>query len=144
MLSGRTAHVEWLGARLREHIDRVFVLKGGMGPKQRAQMSQELASTQACQRIIVATGSYVGEGLDDSRLDTLFLAMPISWQGTLQQYVGRLHRLHESKKVVEVYDYVDYSIPMLARMFDRRLRGYKALGYAIHSEGAALSDEEPN
>ena len=59
--------------------------------------------------------------------------MPISWRGTLQQYVGRLHRLHDSKNVVEVYDYVDSSIPMLARMFDKRLRGYKALGYAIHS-----------
>jgi integrase len=79
-------------------------------------MSQELASTQACQRIIVATGSYIGEGFDDSRLDTLFLAMPISWRGTLRQYVGRLHRLHDGKKVVEVYDYVDSSIPMLARM----------------------------
>lgn len=79
------------------------------------------------------TGSYIGEGFDDSRLDTLFLAMPISWRGTLQQYVGRLHRLHDSKKVVEVCYYVDSSIPMVARMFDKRLRGYKALGYAIHS-----------
>jgi superfamily II DNA or RNA helicase len=85
-----------------------------MGPQQRAQMSRELASTQACQRIIVATGSYIGEGFDDPRLDTLFLAMPISWRGTLQQHVGRLHRLHDRKKVVEVYDYVDSSIPMLA------------------------------
>jgi len=71
-------------------------------------------------------------------------AMPVSWQGTLQQYVGRLHRLHDSKKVVEVYAYVDYSIPMLARMFDKRLRGYKELGYAIHSEDAALADGEVN
>ncbi len=83
-------------------------------------------------RIIIATGSYIGEGFDDSRLDTLFLAMPISWHGTLQQYVGRLHRLHDGKKIVEVYDYVDSSIPMLARMFEKRLRGYKALGYSIH------------
>jgi superfamily II DNA or RNA helicase len=96
-------------------------------------LTQELAATEGCSRIIVATGSYIGEGFDDSRLDTLFLAMPISWRGTLQQYVGRLHRLHDSKTVVEVYDYVDSSIPMLARMFDKRLRGYKALGYAIHS-----------
>jgi superfamily II DNA or RNA helicase len=144
VLSGRTAHVEWLGDRLREQVDRVFVLKGGMGPKQRARMSQELASTQACQRIIVATGSYIGEGFDDSRLDTLFLAMPISWRGTLQQYVGRLHRLHDGKKVVEVYDYVDSSIPMLARMFDKRLRGYNALGYTIQSQHGALTDAEAN
>jgi superfamily II DNA or RNA helicase len=72
-------------------VDRVFVLKGGMGSKQRTQIAQELAATQAYPRIIVATGSYIGEGFDDSRLDTLFLAMPISWRGTLQQYVGRLH-----------------------------------------------------
>jgi superfamily II DNA or RNA helicase len=144
VLSGRTAHVEWLGDQLRERVDRVFVLKGGMGPKQRAKMSQELASTQACKRIIVATGSYVGEGFDDSRLDTLFLAMPISWRGTLQQYVGRLHRLHDGKKVVEVYDYVDSSIPMLARMFDKRLRGYNALGYTIQSERGVLTDARAN
>jgi superfamily II DNA or RNA helicase len=68
---------------------------------------------------------------DDPRLDTLFLPMPISWHGTLQQYVGRLHRLLDSKKVVEVYDYLDSSIPMLARMFETRLRGYRALGYTI-------------
>ena len=70
---------------------------------------------------------------DDPRLDTLFLVMPISWRGTLQQYVGRLHRLHEGKKVIEVYDYVDSAIPMLARMFQKRLQGYKALGYTIHA-----------
>jgi len=92
--------------------------------------------------VIVATGSYIGEGFDDSRLDTLFLAMPISWRGTLQQYVGRLHRLHDSKKVVEVYDYVDSSIPMLARMFEKRLRGYKALGYSINSEAETLVSGE--
>jgi superfamily II DNA or RNA helicase len=141
VLSGRTDHVEWLGARLRDHIERVFVLKGGMGPKQRATVTQELAATEGCPGIIVATGSYIGEGFDDSRLDTLFLAMPISWRGTLQQYVGRLHRLHDSKKVVEVFDYVDSSIPMLARMFDKRLRGYKALGYAIHPGDAGLVEK---
>ena len=79
---------------------------------------------------------FVDERLDP-RLDTLFLAMPISWHGTLQQYVGRLHRLFDSKKVVEVYDYVDSSIPMLSRMFEKRLRGYKALGYTIHEADIA-------
>jgi superfamily II DNA or RNA helicase len=96
---------------------RVFVLKGGMGSKQRAKVAQEFAETENLPRVIVVTGSYIGEGFDDSRLDTLFLAMPISWRGTLQQYVGRLHRLHASKKVVEVYDYVDSFIRMIARMF---------------------------
>ena len=135
VLSGRTDHVEWLGARLREHTDRVFVLKGGMGSKQRAKVAQEFSETENLSRVIVATGSYIGEGFDDSRLDTLFLAMPISWRGTLQQYVRRLHRLHDEKKVVEVYDYVDSEVPMLARMFTKRLGGYKALGYTIHERG---------
>ena len=75
--------------------------------------------------MILATGSYIGEGFDDPRLDTLFLTMPISWRGTLQQYVGRLHRIHDGKKVVRVYDYVDSAVPMLARMFERRLNGYR-------------------
>ncbi|MGC2657905.1 MAG: DEAD/DEAH box helicase family protein [Bryobacteraceae bacterium] len=139
VLSGRTAHVEHLGAAIRKQVDRVFVLKGAMGAKQRAQVSHELAEAQNCSRVIVATGSYIGEGFDDSRLDTLFLAMPISWHGTLQQYVGRLHRLHDGKKVVEVYDYVDSAIAMLARMFDRRLRGYRALGYLIPSADVTSS-----
>jgi superfamily II DNA or RNA helicase len=82
-------------------------------------------------RVILATGSYIGEGFDDARLDTLFLAMPISWKGTLQQYVGRLHRLHDAKRVVRVYDYVDSNVPMLARLYARRLKGYSAIGYRI-------------
>jgi len=83
------------------------------------------------QRLILATGSYIGEGFDDARLDTLFLAMPISWKGTLQQYVGRLHRLHDNKRFVQVYDYVDNYVLMLARMYERRLKGYAAIGYVI-------------
>jgi superfamily II DNA or RNA helicase len=82
-------------------------------------------------RLILATGSYIGGGFDDARLDTLFLAMPISWKGTLQQYVGRLHRLHDNKRVVQVYDYVDDGVSMLARMFERRLKGYSAIGYSV-------------
>jgi superfamily II DNA or RNA helicase len=138
VLSGRTEHVERLCVRLRQHCDKVLMLTGGMAVKERGRIMQELAIEDA-PRIVIATGSYIGEGFDDSRLDTLFLAMPISWHGTLQQYVGRLHRLHDSKKVVEVYDYVDSSIRMLARMFEKRLRGYKALGYSIHETGGAPS-----
>ncbi len=136
VLSGRTEHVERLCMRLRQHCDKVVMLKGGMAEKERNRLMQELDVDDA-PRIVVATGSYIGEGFDDPRLDTLFLAMPISWRGTLQQYVGRLHRLHDSKKIVEVYDYVDASIPMLARMFDKRLQGYKALGYLIHQTDVA-------
>jgi superfamily II DNA or RNA helicase len=79
----------------------------------------------------LATGSYIGEGFDDARLDTLLLAMPISWKGTLQQYVGRLQWLYDAKHVVRVYDYVDSNVPMLARMYARRLKGYSAIGYRI-------------
>ena len=81
-------------------------------------------------RIVLATGRFIGEGFDDPWLDTLFLAMPISWRGTLQQYAGRLHREHADKHEVRIYDYVDREVPMLLRMFERRLRGYRAIGYA--------------
>ena len=85
--------------------------------------------------MILATGSYLGEGFDDPRLDTLLLAMPISWKGTLQQYVGRLHRLHDSKSEVHVYDYADVMVPMLARIYKKRLAGYSALGYTVTEVG---------
>jgi len=126
VLTGRTEHLARLEAKLSGIVNNVFVLKGGMGRKQSKAIS-------VAPRVILATGSYIGEGFDDARLDTLFLAMPISWKGTLQQYVGRLHRLHDSKRVVEVYDYVDSSVLMLARMYDRRLRGYADMGYTITS-----------
>ena len=80
---------------------------------------------------MLATGRYLGEGFDDSRLDTLFLVMPISWTGTLAQYVGRLHRDHDGKREVIVYDYVDQAVPVLARMAAKREKGYKALGYVL-------------
>lgn len=81
------------------------------------------------ERVILATGRFVGEGFDDARLDTLFLVMPISWKGTLQQYAGRLHRLYESKREVQIYDYVDIHVPVLTRMYKKRLKGYHAMGY---------------
>lgn len=86
----------------------------------------------------VATGRFIGEGFDDPRLDTLFLTLPVSWRGTIAQYVGRLHRLHEGKREVRVYDYADLNVPMLARMFDRRCRGYEALGYTILLPASAV------
>jgi len=84
-------------------------------------------------RLVLATGRYIGEGFDDARLDTLFLAMPVSWKGTLVQYSGRLHRLYPGKTEVRIYDYVDREVPMLHRMFEKRLRGYRAIGYARDS-----------
>jgi len=88
--------------------------------------------------VVLATGRFIGEGFDDPRLDTLFLALPVSWHGTIAQYVGRLHRLHEGKREARVYDYADLDLPMLARMFDRRCRGYEALGYTILLPASAM------
>lgn len=119
----------------------MVILKGGMGKKQRRAAAEKLASIpDGVPRVILATGSYIGEGFDDSRLDTLFLTMPISWRGTLQQYVGRLHRVHDGKKIVRVYDYVDAQVPMLARMYERRLKGYRAIGYEPEAEDDNDSD----
>jgi superfamily II DNA or RNA helicase len=103
-----------------------------VGAKQREKLAESLAAVPGDEpRVILATGSYLGEGFDDSRLDTLLLAMPISWKGTLQQYVGRLHRLHDNKSEVHVYGYADVMVPMLARMYKKRLAGYSALGYTV-------------
>jgi len=132
VLTGRTEHITHLKTALADRVRNIIVLKGGMGRKQRREVNESLAAIpEAEQRLILATGSYIGEGFDDARLDTLFLAMPISWKGTLQQYVGRLHRLHDAKRVVEVYDYVDGNIMMLARMYGRRLKGYGDMGYTV-------------
>ena len=133
VLTNRTEHIERLASGLTG-VGEVLILKGGMGSKQRQALAERLTSIpESVPRVILATGSYIGEGFDDSRLDTLFLTMPISWYGTLQQYVGRLHRIHHGKKVVRVYDYVDAHVPMLARMYEKRLRGYRAIGYRAGS-----------
>jgi superfamily II DNA or RNA helicase len=140
VLTHRTDHLERLAVELSS-IEHVLILKGGMGKKQRQAAAEKLRSIpEGRTRVILATGSYIGEGFDDSRLDTLFLTMPISWRGTLQQYVGRLHRVHDGKKVVCVYDYVDHQVPMLARMYDRRLRGYKAIGYELEGDESGEAD----
>lgn len=81
--------------------------------------------------VIIATGRFAGEGFDEPRLDTLFLAMPISWRGTLQQYAGRLHRRRTGKIRVVIHDYVDTGSPVLARMYERRIRGYRSMGYVV-------------
>lgn len=86
--------------------------------------------------IILATGRFIGEGFDEPRLDTLFLTLPISWKGTLQQYAGRLHRRYDSKKTVIIYDYVDSKVGVLSRMFKKRLTGYSSIGYRIQEEQA--------
>ena len=109
----------------------LVVLRGGMSAKDRKVATTALNAADGDERLILATGRYIGEGFDDARLDTLFLTMPIAWKGTLAQYVGRLHRLHDRKKDVLVVDYVDQAVPVLARMAAKRRAGYRALGYVI-------------
>jgi len=132
VLTERTAHRDLLAEALSSRIPHVFTLSSGAGVRKRADLAERMAAVpEGAPRVLVATGRLVGEGFDDARLDTLFLAMPISWRGTLQQYAGRLHRLHDDKREVIVYDYVDETHPMLARMWEKRLRGYRAMGYRV-------------
>ena len=142
-LTERTSHVDEFATRLVGLVKHIVVLKGGMGAKQRRAVSEQLRAIPSNEeRVLLATGRYIGEGFDDARLDTLFLAMPISWRGTLQQYVGRLHRLYDSKHEVIVYDYVDGCIPVLSAMYAKRVRGYEAVGCQIQDgdrSGAAVS-----
>jgi len=135
VLSLRTAHVELLAKRLTEEVPNVIILMGGMGKKLTKQAFQQLADIPVDKNfILVATGHFIGEGFDEPRLDTLFLAMPISWKGTLQQYAGRLHRLFKTKKEVRIYDYVDIQVKMLEKMYQKRLNGYASMGYKAKSE----------
>lgn len=132
VLTERKEHVLLLAERIKKLAKNVFVMQGGMGLRQRNQLLADLqAIPEGEERIIIATGKYLGEGYDDARLDTLFLVMPVSWKGTLAQYVGRLHRLHHAKTEVRIFDYVDSIVPMLDKMSVKRIAGYKSLGYRI-------------
>lgn len=130
VLTERRDHVDYFAKRLHRMARNVIVLRGGMGTKQRrAAMDQLAAIPHEEERLVLATGRFAGEGFDDARLDTLFLTMPVSWKGTLVQYAGRLHRSYRGKSEVRIFDYVDSQVPMLWRMFEKRLRGYTEMGY---------------
>src|SRR2546427_613370 len=129
----------------RTSPDYLYAMRPGAGPSRCEETScrgtlhsSGLRSPNTTGRVILATGRFIGEGFDDPRLDSLFLTMPVSWRGTIAQYAGRLHRLHEGKREVRVYDYADLDVPMLAKMFDRRCRGYEALGYTILLPASAM------
>ncbi|HEX4961862.1 MAG TPA: DEAD/DEAH box helicase family protein [Thermoanaerobaculia bacterium] len=131
LLTERRDHLEYFAEQLRGFARHLIVLQGGMTTKERRELSARLAAVpDGEERLVLATGRYIGEGFDDSRLDTLILAMPVSWKGTLVQYTGRLHRLHPNKSEVRIFDYVDREVPVLLRMFEKRLRTYRAIGYA--------------
>jgi superfamily II DNA or RNA helicase len=130
LLTGRRDHLEHFAAKLRGFVRHLIVLRGGGTPKQRRELGERLAGIpDEEERLILATGRYIGEGFDDIRLDTLFLAMPFAWKGTLAQYAGRLLRVRPGKTAVRIFDYVDGSMPVLRRMFEKRLQAYRALGY---------------
>ena len=130
LLTERRDHLGHLAERLRRFTRHLIVFHGRMKPKERQEaLSQLAAIPDDEERLVVATGRYVGEGFDDARLDTLFLALPVSWKGTLVQYTERLHRAHQGKSEVLIYDYSDGNVPILRKMFDKRLRGYRAIGY---------------
>jgi superfamily II DNA or RNA helicase len=132
VITERKDHIETLTTMMQDLCKNVVVLVGGQTPKRRKELADILANIPDSEpRLIIATGRYIGEGFDDARLDTMFLAMPISWQGTIAQYAGRLHRNHHAKKQVIIYDYVDSNIAMLGKMAEKRVKGYQNVGYEI-------------
>ena len=131
LMTERRDHLDYFAEKLRKFTRHLVVLHGGLTARARKAVKDQLSAIPSDQeRLVLATGRYIGEGFDDPRLDTLLLALPVSWKGTLVQYTGRLHRLHPGKTEVRIFDYVDREVPMLLRMFERRLRGYRAIGYA--------------
>ena len=137
-MTERTSHIELLVEMMRDKDYEVIVLSGDLKPKIRKAALERIRSLNDGDRfVIVATGKLIGEGFDEARLDTLFIALPIAWKGTIAQYTGRLHRNYEGKKEVLIYDYVDVHIPVLERMYHKRLTAYRSVGYSIkvYTEG---------
>ncbi len=134
LLTERKEHAELLAAKLSKHVRNLFLLIGSDSARDKREKLEQLHSLSGEERfVIAATGKYIGEGFDEPRLDTLFLCMPIAWKGTLAQYAGRLHRNYEGKQDVQVWDYVDMNIPVLERMYHKRLKGYADLGYRVQN-----------
>jgi superfamily II DNA or RNA helicase len=132
VLTERTDHLPLLQEALGDEVEHCFVLHGRLSKKQRTAVFAELDMLdESAPRVLFATGRLIGEGFDQPPLDTLVLAMPISWKGTLQQYAGRLHREHSEKQDVRIYDYAETDQPQLARMWNKRQLGYRAMGYEI-------------
>lgn len=130
VLTERRDHLERLTASLRDAIPQLSVLHGGVKPKARRAALQHLAElSDDAPRLVLATGRYIGEGFDDPRLDTLLLTMPIAWKGNVVQYAGRLHRAHPAKHDIRIYDYVDDQVPVLRRMYAKRIKAYTNMGY---------------
>ncbi len=135
VLTERSEHAKLLTDEIEKRSVKVFLLVGKESAKLKREKLAEIAAAKPLERFaIVAIGRYVGEGFDFARLDTLFLAMLISWKGKLTQYAGRLHRDYAGKNEVIIYDYVDLNVSMLENMYHKRLKGYKDIGYEIHAD----------
>jgi len=142
VLTERTDHLQTLNELLKNKTENLFILHGRLSAKQRRTVIESLHQLEeTAPRIILATGRLIGEGFDHPALDTLVLAMPISWKGTLQQYAGRLHRDHADKESIRIYDYTENNQPMLRRMWEKRLNGYKAIGYSIRGASELFDDD---
>lgn len=134
VLTKRKDHLRLLQEKLEGKVKNILVYHGGISLKKLNALRTQLeAVPENEERIVLAIGQCLGQGFDDSRLDTLFLALPISFHGTLEQYAGRLHRAHHGKSVVKIYDYVDANIEKMYRMFRTRQKGYKHIGYTIQT-----------
>lgn len=142
VLTERTDHLDLLRNEIDQHVKNCFILHGRQSKKQRTVVLNALTELgDTAPHVILSTGRLIGEGFDHPPLDTLFLAMPISWKGTLQQYAGRLHREHSDKDEIRVYDYVEIDHPQLSRMWDKRLRGYRTMGYEIKAVDGEIADK---
>ena len=139
VLTERREPLDRIAKSIGDEIPNVVVLHGGIKPKaRRAAMTQLAEQPDNEPRLILATGRYLGEGFDDPRLDTLLLTMPIAWKGTVVRYAGRLHRAHSARREIRIYDDVDAEVPVLRRMYAKRLRTYREMGY-ICDEGQEFS-----
>jgi superfamily II DNA or RNA helicase len=130
VLSERIEHLSMLREQLGGRVENLFMMTGGMRKKQFRAVMEDINSVPGgSNRIILATGKYLGEGFDLPCLDTLFLVFPFSWKGALIQYAGRLNRTYHGKTEIQIYDYVDEKVPVLSRMYGRRLKAYGPLGF---------------
>ncbi|NQS90553.1 DEAD/DEAH box helicase family protein [Patescibacteria group bacterium] len=134
VLTERRKHLKVLGEMLQEKIEYLAVLYGGLGATERREILKKLRNCpDGKKKAILATGSYIGEGFDEPRLDTLFITMPISFKGKVVQYAGRLHRSYRGKEEIHIYDYVDEKVPVLLRMYRKRTKTYRTIGYEIQT-----------
>lgn len=145
ILTNLTSHVRILSELLLPHATHVVSLIGADSAKEKRMAMEKLENIPTYESLaIVATGKYIGEGFDYPRLDTLFLALPISWKGNIAQYAGRLHRDYDGKKEVRIYDYVDIRIPLCDSMYRKRLKGYASVGYVSRTQQMGTTAQSRN